>query len=603
MTISGNIASNTATLYANGGILLLESNINSGATANGGIIAAKTGSASSEVDLNGATLTGPTGLFTYLTLGNNSSGYAGPIKLTGNSAMSNNIQTNAAIPISVNGNTLTVNNFHGSFASGSYLDVGTGNLTVNGPASVFSGGNVHLGGGNINYTTSSATDTLQASVVGYGDIKTKLLSTSGALATASGSGQTLYVDGGAELSLPGDTYNNGSLASGSGATLDIRSTINNSQPFTSYVSPNAGIVILDGATLATGASANSIIDVQAGTVNVKNHDSTLTGNIQSEASITIDGGINLNMSGATLNLKGGSITNNGNTLVIGAGTLNNGTASTYSLGGGGTATLAGGSITSTGGGGFTSNNTLSGYGTVSAAYTNQGKVVADGAGTDRTLAFTSAAIGSSNTGGLGWFAQNHGKLTLPSIAVNSATAYNWGGDPTLLGMVNSVGLNFHGAITPGNLSISLLSPDRTDVPPGLVDAVDVWQFDPGTLRFGTVDLTFRYDDAAAAALGVAAESIGSLALRELAMGGVVGTTNNISSDLLTAYGLTSLGDYAIAKVPEPTTVIIWSLLGAGGWLGMRASRRRRGPAGRQPGCPRLVRRSRHHRPAQPGLTL
>jgi len=35
-------------------------------------------------------------------------------------------------------------------------------------------------------------------------------------------------------------------------------------------------------------------------------------------------------------------------------------------------------------------------------------------------------------------------------------------------------------------------------------------------------------------------------------------------------------------VPEPGTIIIWSVLGAGGWLGMRVARRRRGPVGRQP---------------------
>ena len=36
-------------------------------------------------------------------------------------------------------------------------------------------------------------------------------------------------------------------------------------------------------------------------------------------------------------------------------------------------------------------------------------------------------------------------------------------------------------------------------------------------------------------------------------------------------------------VPEPATIIIWSLLGLGSWLGMRVWRRRRGgPAGRQP---------------------
>jgi hypothetical protein len=37
-------------------------------------------------------------------------------------------------------------------------------------------------------------------------------------------------------------------------------------------------------------------------------------------------------------------------------------------------------------------------------------------------------------------------------------------------------------------------------------------------------------------------------------------------------------------IPEPATIIIWSLLGAGSWLGMRVWRRR-GPVGRQPWSP------------------
>jgi hypothetical protein len=38
-------------------------------------------------------------------------------------------------------------------------------------------------------------------------------------------------------------------------------------------------------------------------------------------------------------------------------------------------------------------------------------------------------------------------------------------------------------------------------------------------------------------------------------------------------------------VPEPATLVVWSLLGAGSWLGMRVWRRRNRPAGRQPWSP------------------
>jgi hypothetical protein len=294
LTVSGNIASNTGSLSASAGTLLLESKITGTYT-----VSAKS-SGGAEVDLNGADLVGPTGLFTYSTLGNNSSGYAGPIKLTGDSTLENNFQTNAAIGIQVNGNTLTVKNLHGSFTSGSYLDVGTGNLVINGPASVFSGGNIHLGGGNINYTTSNVVDTLQAGVTGYGDIKVELLCIAGLLAQASGG--TLYIDGGALLSLPGGTYNNSTLSSSAGAVLDLRSTLTNSQPYTSYVNPNGGIVNLDGATL-TSTTTGGAINLLAGTVYVTN-DSALGGNFTASGTIAVNAGKKLNLSNGAFKATG-----------------------------------------------------------------------------------------------------------------------------------------------------------------------------------------------------------------------------------------------------------------------------------------------------------
>jgi hypothetical protein len=226
---------------------------------------------------------------------------------------------NSNAPLNVNGNTLTLTNFNGSLPSGTFLNVGNGNLKINGPAKVYSGGNIHLGGGNIMYTTSSNADTLQGNVTGFGDIQTKLLSPAGNLATASGG--ILYISGGAEFSLPGGTYNNGSLSSSAGATLDLRSTINNSEPYTSYVSPNGGTVNLDGATLAAGPG-NAAINLTAGTVNVTNN-STFTGTINSAATLTINNSKQLTVSpGANVTLTGGSLTNNG-TLAINSATLNN----------------------------------------------------------------------------------------------------------------------------------------------------------------------------------------------------------------------------------------------------------------------------------------
>ena len=38
----------------------------------------------------------------------------------------------------------------------------------------------------------------------------------------------------------------------------------------------------------------------------------------------------------------------------------------------------------------------------------------------------------------------------------------------------------------------------------------------------------------------------------------------------------------VAPIPEPASILVWCLLGAGSWLGMRVWRRRRIPVGRQP---------------------
>jgi hypothetical protein len=212
---------------------------------------------------------------------------------------------------------------------------------------------------------------------------------------------------------------------------------------------------------------------------------------------------------------------------------------------------------------------VSGYGTVSAPVLLQGLAVvaADGLGTGpQTLSFTNAITPVvTNTGGAGWFAQNQGKLSLAAVNVTGAGSYNWGGDPTTYKLVNSIGMTFGGSVTPGSLAIALLSSDRGDVPAGLVDPIGVWSFNPGTLTFGSASLTFRYDDALAAALPVSPT--------DLALWGYNGsqwviiptspidTTNDL---LTTSSGLSSFyQDYAIAKVPEPSTMILVALGGLG----------------------------------------
>jgi len=145
---------------------------------------------------------------------------------------------------------------------------------------------------------------------------------------------------------------------------------------------------------------------------------------------------------------------------------------------------------------------------------NNGQVIADGYGTDRTLdlsAFSGIATTIENPrwgGASGWFARRHGELKLPAIAVQAGTnTYTWGEDPgdPMLDLVNSVRFTIENAEHSGDVSISLLSTLRSDVPtlPTGHHFIGVWSFDGSELGgFSGVDLQVRYDDGLAASMGL-----------------------------------------------------------------------------------------------------
>jgi hypothetical protein len=242
-------------------------------------------------------------------------------------------------------------------------------------------------------------------------------------------------------------------------------------------------------------------------------------------------------------------------------------------GGGGVVQLAGATLAASYGGYGLQPGNISGYGTVSAPVTTQSTITADGLGTGpQTLAFTNTINSYANTGGMGWFAQHQGELSLPAVNVTAAGAYNWGGDPVALKLVNSIGLTFGGTVTAGSLAIALLSPDRSDVPAGLTNPIGVWSFAADPLTFGSVALTFRYDDALAGSLGIDQTTLqlyGYDGTQWVNLGDTVDTTNKLvsSASALSAF----YQDFAIAQyaVPEPATL---GLLVLGG-LGMLARRR------------------------------
>src|SRR5262249_30412033 len=118
---------------------------------------------------------------------------------------------------------------------------------------------------------------------------------------------------------------------------------------------------------------------------------------------------------------------------------------------------------------------LAGYGPVSltGAFVNNGQVVADAHGKQRTLdlssfAYVTSTIENPRWGGTsGWFARRQGQLLLPSIPVHAGSdTYTWGEDASdpMIDLVNSVRFDVEDAEKNGSVTISLMSPLRSDIP-------------------------------------------------------------------------------------------------------------------------------------------
>jgi hypothetical protein len=147
-----------------------------------------------------------------------------------------------------------------------------------------------------------------------------------------------------------------------------------------------------------------------------------------------------------------------------------------------------------------------------------GQVIADGHGLDRTLnllsfnAVRNDADNAPNGGRAGWYAQNHGRLTLPLEPSFRRRDFTWGEDPTdpVLDLVNSVRIQPAAALaaTPGDLA--LLAPDRSDAPPltGMNGVpLALWQVDPSVGDIEAADVTVRYNDTLVDKLGASESSV------------------------------------------------------------------------------------------------
>jgi hypothetical protein len=217
------------------------------------------------------------------------------------------------------------------------------------------------------------------------------------------------------------------------------------------------------------------------------------------------------------------------------------------------------------------NSMLRGWGTfdlggasssIASRLFNDGVVKADGYGMDRDLdlsQFNHVEIyddENTNTGTNGWYAVNHGRLLLPSIAVVAGNgSYNWGEDAYFdeTYMVNSLRINFTD-VAAGNFVAALLAEDRSDVAAhdGLA-FLAVWQMDQ--LAFANANIAFRFDDTMAASLGIDESLLNVYKLVNGAWVALPGTVNSLSNTI--AISTDFLGTFAVGGViPEPTTLII-----------------------------------------------
>jgi len=230
--------------------------------------------------------------------------------------------------------------------------------------------------------------------------------------------------------------------------------------------------------------------------------------------------------------------------------------------------------------------TFRGWGTVSSTNSlrNSGQVIADGYETDRTLGMTNFSsvindlddILQGNGTYAGWYARDHGKLTLPTLTIGSGNSQaNWGESAadTTIDLINSMRLEFSN-VAGGSLPISLLATDRDDIsslPAVGNDVIGAWDIDGSSFDFGTgsATVTIRYDHLAASATGFGQSGLKLFHLsgsQWVDITGSLDTTNN----WITSSAITSFSRFAVASVPEPSTFLLLSV----GLLALLVGRRR-----------------------------
>ena len=212
-------------------------------------------------------------------------------------------------------------------------------------------------------------------------------------------------------------------------------------------------------------------------------------------------------------------------------------------------------------------SSITGYGSVNSSFTasfasvldNSGTITASGFGAEQSLVFSGYSgidQTSGGTGSTGWYAEDGGRLVLPSIttpAGNTVTNLAETQLSATLDLVNAVRVSLNNAVA-GSLSFKLYAPERSDVPAGLDlnKTVSVWQLTAPT--FDSAGLVFK--------LPAVEPGANLYLLRFVGTKWVVAGTVDTDSDTASATGLLpggvdKLGFFAVApEVPFAGSVIV-----------------------------------------------
>lgn len=462
----------------------------------------------------------------------------------------------------------------GTVSSGGQLNITAGTYTPEGNFNLTSGGSVVQSGGKLqthNYDLfmSGGTYTLNN---GTSSVRIANFNPSSGIATfnqsggyflprytgnaismaPSGSGQAIYNQTGGTNAMGGiNMYYNMSISGNSTYALSGA---------TSFL--QAGIFAMNGGTFTQSSGttwANYQIDVQGG------------------AQMSVSGGtIKMNLlkigtggTSGTVTLTGGNcyyaIGSSGGGIQIGGAT------------GSGTMIIKG--CTVSGNSAADSSVTigvtgaLRGYGTIANGVfdtiSNSGQVIADGDGVDQTLNLSSfngpSADGSGsvlnpteNTSSNGWFATNHGKLTLPNLPIAAGTSTtNWGeaATDTAIDLVNSATLALTGVASAATLTGSLLALNRTDVTAIPAPAVGMSVHDFSLNKaFTSAILTIRYNH-------LAVPSVSEGQVRLYWYNGSTWVDKTASLDTVnrkvTSVSLTALGKFAVVYKIRGTVIELY----------------------------------------------